>query len=128
MSKEEWISQINYLKVLLELLMNRYPDITPPDVTGSDASGSDVSGSDAENQSRIASVFAAEDRSAALFAAEEESAAAVSENDLSDGDADDAFSQEVTEEEARAMVADAVSMAQSRYGMACYSLASLCRK
>lgn len=50
---------------------------------------------------------------AALFAAEEESAAAVSENDLSDGDADDAFSQEVTEEEARAMVADAVSMAQS---------------
>ena len=124
MSKEEWISQINYLKVLLELLMNRYPDITPPDVTGSDASGSDVSGSDAENQSRIASVFAAEDRSAALFAAEEESAAAVSENDLSDGDVDDAFSQEVTEEEARAMVADAVSMAQSRYGMACYSLAS----
>ncbi len=124
MSKEEWISQLNYLKVLLELLMNKYPDITPPDVTGSDASGSDVSGSDAGRQSRMASVFAAGDGIAAFFAAEDRMASVVSENDLSDGDADDAFSQEVTEEEARAMVADAVSMAQSRYGVACYSLAS----
>ena len=119
MSKEEWISQLNYLKVLLELLMNKYPDITPPDVTppdvsDPDVSGSDVSGSNAGNRRRLAAVFAAVEGNAAV----------VSENDLSDNDAENTASQEVTKEEARAMVADAVSMAQSRYGMACYSLAS----
>lgn len=112
MSTEEWVSQINYLKVLLELLMDKYPGITPPDVSGSDVSGSDVSGSNAGKS-------AFQGGNAAVFAAEE--GIAVNESDVADGDADSAPSQEVTEEAARAMVADAVSMAQSRYGIASYA-------
>ena len=46
MSKEEWISQIGYIRTFLELLLSD-DDVSDGDVSGGDVSGSDVSGSNA---------------------------------------------------------------------------------